>query len=325
GSPGPLPLRAQRRAPRRGGRRAARARAFAADRPRARVPAASRRDRPPRAAGRAGGRDAPAVRPLPHRARPALPGRAGGHRRAAGGSRPGGGGGRAPERDRGLRGRRRAGRARPGPPGPHPAGRAVGAAAPPGRRRWPHGGRGPRRRRLLPCGAPGRRPPCAAQPAPRSRARRAAPPGGGGPANFRSRGRRRGAARPGRGGGRRGPPRELARQRGHGGTRLAERGRGEPGQAIAYQAFVTAEAPPPRVLADLVALMPGDVRLDAVSMTYGEPLGLRVEVVARTPSSYDLFLDRLQRSPLFTDVLSGEENRDGELRTSIQMTYRPPE
>ncbi len=101
--------------------------------------------------------------------------------------------------------------------------------------------------------------------------------------------------------------------------------RREPAQAIAYQALLTAEAPPPRVLADLVALMPGDVRLDAVSMTYGEPLGLRVEVVARTPSSYDLFLDRLQRSPLFTDVLPGEENRAGELRTSIQMTYRPPE
>ncbi|HVD76889.1 MAG TPA: hypothetical protein VNH43_04735, partial [Vicinamibacteria bacterium] len=35
--------------------------------------------------------------------------------------------------------------------------------------------------------------------------------------------------------------------------------RREPAQAIAYQALLTAEAPPPRVLADLVALMPGDV------------------------------------------------------------------
>jgi len=57
-------------------------------------------------------------------------------------------------------------------------------------------------------------------------------------------------------------------------------------------------------------------------MTYGEPLGVSMDVVARTASSYDLFLDRLQRSPLFTDVLPGEENRDGELRTSIRMTYR---
>ncbi|HEY2941535.1 MAG TPA: hypothetical protein VGN09_03785 [Vicinamibacteria bacterium] len=99
--------------------------------------------------------------------------------------------------------------------------------------------------------------------------------------------------------------------------------RREPAQAIAYQALLTAEAPPPRVLADLVALMPGDVRLDAVSLSYGEPLRLRVDVVARTASSYDLFLDRLQRSPLFADVLPGEENREGELRTSIQMAYRP--
>jgi len=108
-------------------------------------------------------------------------------------------------------------------------------------------------------------------------------------------------------------------------TRVRElEARREPAQGIAYQALLTAEAPPPRVLADLVALMPGDVRLDAVSMTYGEPLGLRVDVVARSASSYDLFLERLQRSPLFADVLPGEENRDGELRTSIQMSYRPP-
>ena len=99
--------------------------------------------------------------------------------------------------------------------------------------------------------------------------------------------------------------------------------RRDPAQAIAYQALLTTEAPPPRVLADLVALMPGDVRLDAVSLSYGEPLGLRVDLVARSATSYDLFLDRLQRSPLFADVLPGEENRDGELRTSIQMRYRP--
>ena len=100
--------------------------------------------------------------------------------------------------------------------------------------------------------------------------------------------------------------------------------RREPAQAVAYQALLTTEAPPPRVLADLVALMPGDVRLDAVSLSYADPLSLRVDVVARSASSYDLFLDRLQRSPRFTDVLPGEENRDGELRTSIQMAYRPP-
>jgi hypothetical protein len=99
--------------------------------------------------------------------------------------------------------------------------------------------------------------------------------------------------------------------------------RREPAQGIASQALLTAEAPPPRVLADLVALMPADVRLDGVTLTYGEPLGLDVDVAARNASSYDLFLDRLQRSPQFADVLPGEENRDGELRTSIRMTYRP--
>jgi hypothetical protein len=98
--------------------------------------------------------------------------------------------------------------------------------------------------------------------------------------------------------------------------------RREPAQGLASQVLLTAEAPPPRVLADLVALMPGDVRLDGVTFTYGDPLALQVDVAARNASSYDLFLDRLQRSPLFADVLPGEENRDGELRTSVRMTYR---
>lgn len=96
-----------------------------------------------------------------------------------------------------------------------------------------------------------------------------------------------------------------------------------PAQAVAYQALLTVEAPPPSVLADLVDLMPGDVRLDAVSLSYGEPLGVKVDVVAKSAPSYDLFLDRLQRSPRFADVLPGDENRDGEVRTTIQMTYRP--
>jgi Tfp pilus assembly protein PilN len=95
-------------------------------------------------------------------------------------------------------------------------------------------------------------------------------------------------------------------------------------QTAAYQALFTAEAPPPRVLARLAELMPGDVRLEAVSLSYANPLALQIDVSARNASSYDLFLDRLQRSPHFADVLPGEENRDGELRTSIQMTYRTP-
>jgi hypothetical protein len=95
-----------------------------------------------------------------------------------------------------------------------------------------------------------------------------------------------------------------------------------PAQGMAAQALLTTEAPPPRVLADLVALMPGDVRIDGATLSYGEPLGLQIDVAARNASSYDLFLDRLQRSPAFADVLPGEENRDGELRTSIRMSYR---
>ena len=89
------------------------------------------------------------------------------------------------------------------------------------------------------------------------------------------------------------------------------------------RASFTAESPPPRVLADLETLLPPDVRLLALSLDYGERLALRLQVAARRAASYDLFLQRLQESPLFTDVRPGEEVRDGGVRAQVEAAYRP--
>ena len=99
-----------------------------------------------------------------------------------------------------------------------------------------------------------------------------------------------------------------------------------PDAVLSARALLTAESPPPRVLADLETLLPADVRLLGLNMEYGERLALRLQVAARRAASYDLFLQRLQDSPLYTDVRPGEEVRDGGVRAQVEAAYRtgPP-
>jgi hypothetical protein len=102
----------------------------------------------------------------------------------------------------------------------------------------------------------------------------------------------------------------------------AREARKGPDAVLSARALLTAESPPPRVLADLEALLPPDVRLIVLSLDYGERLALRLQVAARRAASYDLFLQRLQESPLFTDVRPGEEVRDGGVRAQVEAAYR---
>jgi len=91
------------------------------------------------------------------------------------------------------------------------------------------------------------------------------------------------------------------------------------------RALAAAAAPPPRVLADVVALLPGDVRLDGLSLSYGERIELDLQVVARRARDYDLFLERLTASPRFEAVLPGPERREGEVRANVRAAYSASE
>jgi hypothetical protein len=96
------------------------------------------------------------------------------------------------------------------------------------------------------------------------------------------------------------------------------------GQVLAAQALLTADAPPSRVVAELSRLMPGDVRLEGLNLVYGTRLHVEMRVFARTAGAYDAFMERLERSPSFSDVLPGDENRDGELRAVVRAAWRGP-
>jgi hypothetical protein len=93
--------------------------------------------------------------------------------------------------------------------------------------------------------------------------------------------------------------------------------------AIVDQAWLTLEAPPPRVVADLAELLPPDVRLASLDLRYGPRLQMEMAVTARRAAAYDLFLERLAGSPRFRDVTPGNANRAGELRAVVKATYQP--
>jgi hypothetical protein len=92
---------------------------------------------------------------------------------------------------------------------------------------------------------------------------------------------------------------------------------------LAARVVTSMESPPSRVLAALTALMPPDVRLDGVGLSYGVRLDVEARVVARRAESYDLFLKRLAESPVFEAIVPGSESRQGETRASLRMTFRP--
>jgi len=95
-----------------------------------------------------------------------------------------------------------------------------------------------------------------------------------------------------------------------------------PADTLSARALLTAEAPPPRVLADLESVMPKDVRLESVTLAYDDRLRLELHVAARRGAAYDEFLTRLAMSPLFGEVVPEAETRSGEVKASVKARYR---
>jgi hypothetical protein len=75
-------------------------------------------------------------------------------------------------------------------------------------------------------------------------------------------------------------------------------------------------------MGELSALLPADVRLDDVRLSYDERLTLELRVRARDTASYDRFLERLAASPRFAGIVPGEESRGPELTALLRLWYR---
>lgn len=94
--------------------------------------------------------------------------------------------------------------------------------------------------------------------------------------------------------------------------------------ALAGRADLLRRSPPPRVLADLQALMPAAVRLEQATLGYSSEVDLELRVVARTARDYDAFLERLAGASAFRGASTGPENREGEVRALVRARYARP-
>jgi Tfp pilus assembly protein PilN len=88
--------------------------------------------------------------------------------------------------------------------------------------------------------------------------------------------------------------------------------------ARASRAF---EAPPARVVADVAAILPADVRLERLSLEYASVVTIDLDVVTRDARAWDSLLDRLEREPGLQGVSTGPELREGEVRTTVRARY----
>jgi Tfp pilus assembly protein PilN len=93
-------------------------------------------------------------------------------------------------------------------------------------------------------------------------------------------------------------------------------------QAALARALAAESAPPSEVLRDLVALLPGGVRLDGLTIAYGKDVEIEAAIVAREAADYDVFLEHISASSRFGSVAPGAETREGEVHTTLHLLYR---
>lgn len=93
---------------------------------------------------------------------------------------------------------------------------------------------------------------------------------------------------------------------------------------LAAQIVFTAQAPPSVVLSELEKLVPPDVKLTGLTLTYGRALDVDMQISARRPEAYDEFLARLDRQSVFHDISPGAESREGAVQATVKARFRGP-
>jgi hypothetical protein len=89
------------------------------------------------------------------------------------------------------------------------------------------------------------------------------------------------------------------------------------------EARVQPPAPTPgRVVGDLAAVLPPDVRVRHLGIDYRRGPALSMRVQARTPEAWDLLLEAFSASTTFADVQPGPELRESPLEVSLQARWR---
>jgi Tfp pilus assembly protein PilN len=93
--------------------------------------------------------------------------------------------------------------------------------------------------------------------------------------------------------------------------------------ALARQAFQTLASPPALILADIEPTLPADARLEGLTLAYDhETVDIELQLRARTPHTYDAFVQRMERSDRFGNLAFGSENRSGDMKVTLRASYR---
>jgi hypothetical protein len=80
-------------------------------------------------------------------------------------------------------------------------------------------------------------------------------------------------------------------------------------------------APPARIVAELAALLPDDVRLERIAIDYQRGGMLELLVVARDAAAWDRLLRQLEAAPRFREVEPGPEARAAEVRSLVRARW----
>jgi hypothetical protein len=91
--------------------------------------------------------------------------------------------------------------------------------------------------------------------------------------------------------------------------------------AASGQALLAVDAPPSRIVADVAAALPRDVRLERLAIDYRRGGMLELMVVARDAAAWDLLLERLEKAPRIRDVEPGPEAREAEVRSLVRARW----
>jgi Tfp pilus assembly protein PilN len=65
-------------------------------------------------------------------------------------------------------------------------------------------------------------------------------------------------------------------------------------------------------------VIPGDVRLERLSIDYARDGALEMQVMARNAASWDRLLARLEEAPWLREVQPGPEARESEVRSIVR-------
>jgi Tfp pilus assembly protein PilN len=93
-------------------------------------------------------------------------------------------------------------------------------------------------------------------------------------------------------------------------------------EVLASQIVQGAEAPPVAVLAALEKVLPEDVKLNTLALSYGKQLDVEMRVTARRSEAYDEFLARLDGSTSFRNIVPLAENREGSVTATVRARFR---